>query len=134
MLDGVLKNSRGGALIKHSGCRRICSIQSTQDPLRSTSAGRYSLNISIKSSYSLLISTGFDKPFDLLWDKWSHLHNSHKLNGLQNGRRWDLAGFVVFKTTALEIPLGTPLEFTQIHFRACFGIAPKTLHGSDPGT
>ena len=91
------------------------------------------LSISIKITYFLQISISFNKSLDLFWDRWSHPHNSHKLNGLQSGHRWDLMGFVVFKTAVFEILLGTPLESTQIHFRARFGITPTISHLADPG-
>jgi hypothetical protein len=57
------------------GCSRICSCQSTKEQQGSTRVGRHALNSSIKSIYFHLISTGFNKLFDLFWDRWSHLFN-----------------------------------------------------------
>ena len=67
-------------------CSRICNGQSTQEPQGSTRVRSFAVSYSIKSIYFLLISTDFYKRRDLFWDRWSHLHNLHQLNGLQNGR------------------------------------------------
>jgi hypothetical protein len=50
-------------------CRRFCSGQSTQEPQDSTGDGRFAPSRSIKSSYFLQISIGFNKSFDLLWEQ-----------------------------------------------------------------
>ena len=85
-----------------SRCSRICNGQSTKEPQRSTSLGEETVNYSIETTYFHSISTDFHKPCDLFWDRWSHLYNSHKLNGLQEGHRGSLPAF--------GIPPATPLE------------------------
>src|ERR1035437_3055976 len=71
-------------LLGFIGCSRICSGQSIQELQGSTEFGMYTVSRSIISTYSQPISTGFHKRSDLFWDRWSHLFNYLKINGLQN--------------------------------------------------
>jgi hypothetical protein len=83
-------------------CSRFCNGQSTQEPQGSTGPAAQAVCLSIKSTYFHSISIDFHTQYDLFWDRWSQLHNFHKLNGLQNGR-WE-------SLSAFGIPLETPLE------------------------
>ena len=87
-------------------CSRFCNGQSTQEQQRSTSASAQAVCFSIKSTYFLVISTGFNKQCDLLWDRWSHLDNLHKLNGLQRGLAGDSVGFVALQVSSLRLCAG----------------------------
>jgi hypothetical protein len=64
-------------------CSRNCSCHSTQEPPGSTAFGAYAVSCSIKITYFQPISTRFNKPSDLFWDRWSHLFNYLKINSLQ---------------------------------------------------
>jgi len=72
---------------------RFCIGQSTKEPQGSTGPAAQGVCYSIKSTYFLSISTGFNKRCDLFWDRWSHLHNFHQLSGLRNSH---LGEFVCF--------------------------------------
>jgi hypothetical protein len=50
-------------------CSRICSGQSTSEPQGSTGAVMLAVSLSLKSIYSLQISIGLNKSFDLLWEQ-----------------------------------------------------------------
>src|ERR1017187_8762848 len=78
-------------------CSRICNGQSTKEPQGSTGTDQHEVGYSIKSTYFLLISTGFNKQCDLFWDRWSYSHNLHKLSGLQRGFVGDFSPFVTFQ-------------------------------------
>src|ERR1039458_8811077 len=99
-------------------CSRFCNCQSTQEQQGSTRVGHYAVDYSIESTYFLSISTDFHKRCDLFWDRWSHLHNLHELNGLQNGR-WGVG-------LLLEFVLELHWRSTQIHFRMISGVNRET--------
>jgi len=94
---------------------RICNGQSTKEPQGSTGTDQHEVGYSIKITYFHPISIDFHKRRDLFWDRWSHLHNFHQLNGLQNGRRGNLSAFL--------IPLGTPFGGSPKFTSGCFSRA-----------
>ena len=74
-----------------SHCSRFCNCHSTQKPQGSTGIGRHNVNSSIKNTYSLQVSIGFHKSFDLFWEQrvggsnpLSPTIKSHRNNELKN--------------------------------------------------
>ena len=72
---------------------RFCNGQSTEGQQGSTGRGEETVNHSIETTYFHSISTDSHKRCNLLWDRWSHLHNFHQLSWLRNGHWGSLSAF-----------------------------------------
>jgi hypothetical protein len=97
--SGKIQTGRKRPLTRQLHGSRFCNGQSTQEPLGSTGLGEETVSYSIETTYSHSASTDFHKRCDLFWDKWSHLHNLHQLNGLQKRPR------VILSTPEISLEL-----------------------------